>query len=299
MPETPDPLDDPLTERLRAVVEGRAQALPPAPDLPTRIGARVRRRRRQRLALSSSIVAVTVLALLAGALVLVPGMGDDDGNEVATAGNGDDSTTATTDDDGSRPTTTVPGEPGTEMPDRPRTSVHLDEEEVPTTTTTTEPAPEILVSGGTPLNISGIGPIRAGMTVYQAEEAAGVTINVAESASEPGSTCSTGQIEDYGVWVIVQLTGTSGEDQKSGVITTVTEGSSTEEGLQLGDSGGRVTELYNAPTRTVQHPYSDTGGEWQIFESGGYGYAVLVDGDAVTQLQSGRATGIPSVEGCA
>lgn len=292
MPENVEPTD-PLTERLRATVERQTGALPAAPDLPGRIHTRVRRRRRQRLALGTSVVAVALLAVLAGALVLVPG---GDSNQVQTADGGPDDRPrrSTTTDDTEPPDTTVPGEPTT-APGEPTTTEPAGDLPVPSSTTLIEPPDgEVLVTADTPLSYYGIGPIRAGMTVYEAEEASGVTINLSASIADEGG-CNAGTIGETGVWVLVEVTGT---DQKAGVVRIVQEATATEEGLSLGDPVERIDEIYGAPVESLDNPHA-AGGQLLVYESGGYSYGFETDGTTVTNLQSGDATWVPLSEGCA
>jgi len=305
MPESVTPSDpndvDPLTERLRASVEAQADALADAPDLPGRIHARVRRRRRQRAAAGSGVFVFAVVAMLAGALVLVP---EDDSEDLHTAAAGT----------GSGPphqtTTTEPGKDlGNVIATMPSTTRDEDEtqatrpprEDPPEASSTTmvEPPPaDVLVGADTPLTFAGVGPIRAGMTVGQAEEAAGVTINLSASLGE-GSTCNTGQIGNSGIWVIVETSGAADADPAAGVVQVVQGGMSTEEGVYLGDAGNQVEALYGSPSETIENPYVE-GGQVRVYVRDSYAYGLTVDADnLVTDMQSGSAAWVPVLEGCA
>lgn len=306
MPESVTPNDsndpdDPLVERLRASVEHQADALGDAPDLPGRIHARVRRRRRQCQVANGSVFVLTIVALLAGALVLVP---DDDTEDLhtAAAGNGDGAPERTTSTEAPKelgdifvaesPTTVATDEPETTEPP---------EEDPPEASSTTmiEPPAEVLVNADTPLTFSGVGPIEAGMTVREAEQVAGVTIDMSASLAEEGSTCSTGQIGNSGIWVIAETSGAAGQDPTTGVVRVVAGGSSTEEGVYLGDPADQAVALYGTPTETVDDPYV-TGGQVQVYARGGYAYGLTVDADGlVIEIQSGSAGWVPSLEGCA
>jgi hypothetical protein len=296
MPESTEPTPpDPLAERLRATVEHRTGELPAAPDLPGRIHARVRRRRRQRRALGSGLVAATLVAVLAGALVLIP---DRDGaDDVQTAAGGDRTSDETTTSEPDTTTTTAAAP--TTPPDSGVDPTTPPTDEPPVTTATTlgtPPSGPVRVTPDTPLNYAGIGPIRAGMTVHEAERASGVTINPSASIPEPGGTCNVAQIEDYGIWLLLRVSGAEGEDQKAGVITVVESGRSTEEGIRLGDAVDRVTSVYGEPTRTAEYPYQE-GGQMLIFERSGYAYNIVTDGAGVIEVQSGYADQLPVIEG--
>jgi hypothetical protein len=144
------------------------------------------------------------------------------------------------------------------------------------------------------LSYYGIGPIRAGMTVYEAEEASGVTINLSASLADEGG-CNAGTIGDSGVWVIVEVTGA---DQKDGVVRIVQEATFTEEGLSLGDPVERIDEIYGTPAERLENPQV-AGGQLLVYESEGHSYGFETDGATVTNMQSGDATWVPLSEGCA
>jgi hypothetical protein len=173
----------------------------------------------------------------------------------------------------------------------------------PVTTSTTPPpastgpAPGPLIDGDTPLSRSGVGPIRAGMTLRQAEAAADVTITP-DASMGPESTCMTAHVEGLDLWFLAELSGQPGEDLMDGVIGSVQGGRRTVEGVAVGDPIAKVDGIYGTPARTLDYPYLPNGQVF-VYESGGYAYSVTTDGATVTELESGDPAWVANLEGCA
>jgi hypothetical protein len=277
-----------LEARLRSEVTRRAEEFTPSGDLGDRIEARVLQRRRQRRlvagALSSGAVAVVAL----GVILALPS--DEDSMRV-----GDDRQAPTT-----AASTTLTTTASTEAPsttaEPPATSTTTSP---PATTTTSQPAPaaDPSIAADTPLSRSGIGPIRAGMTLREAQAAAGVTITPGTSMG-PGSTCTTAQIEGLDLWFVVELAGEPGENPMDGVIRSVQGARRTVEGVAIGDPIADLEGIYGSPTRTLDYPYLPNG-EVFVYESGGFAYSVTTDGATVTELESGDPDWVANLEGCA
>jgi hypothetical protein len=256
-----------LEARLRAEVTRRAQEFSPSADLGDRIAARVRQRQRRRLVagvLSTAMVAVVAVG------VLLAGPFDEDSVRVG--------------DDREAPTATPSTTPST------TTSTQAN------STTTPSPPSGPSIGADTPLSRAGIGPIRAGMTLRQAEAAAGVTITPRPSTG-PGSTCTVAQIEGLDLWFVVSLSGEPGEDQMDGVIGSVQGGRRTVEGVAVGDPITELDGIYGSPTRTLPYPYPPNGQVF-VYESGGFAYSVTTDGATVTELESGDPDWVANLEGC-
>jgi hypothetical protein len=281
-----------LESQLRTEVIRRSQEFSPSADLGDRIGVRVRRRQRQRR-LVVGVGAVAVMAVVAlGVILARPAdegsirIGPDDETPSTTVPS-TLSTTATT-----QATSTTAGPPATTA----TTSQ-------PATGSTAPPAPspgaspEPSIDANTPLSRSGIGPIRAGMTLRQAEAAAGVSITP-DTSMGPGSTCITASIDGLDLWFVVALSGQSGEDPMDGVIGSVQGGRRTAEGVAVGDPTAKVNAIYGFPTRTLDYPYLPNGQVF-VYESGGYAYSVTTDGASVVELESGSPASVANLEGCA
>jgi hypothetical protein len=258
-----------LEARLRAEVTRRAQEFSPSADLGDRIEGRVRHRRRQRRLLAGVVSTAAMAVVAVGVLLALPS--DEDSMRVG--------------DDREAPTTTGSTTLST------ATSTQADSTTTPSASPT---GPSI--GADTPLSRSGIGPIRAGMTLREAEAAAGVTITPRPSMG-PGSTCNVAEIEGLELWFVVALSGEPGEDQMDGVIGSVQGGRRTIEGVALGDPIAELDGIYGSPTRTLDYPYLSNGQVF-VYESGGYAYSVTSDGATVTELESGNPDWVANVEGC-
>jgi hypothetical protein len=284
---------DDLQDRLRAEVTRRAQEFTPSAVLPDRIGARVRQRRRQRRLLAG-VLSTTVVAVVAVGVILTrPSNEDslrvDDDRQAPTTASTTLDTTASTEDTSTstEATSTTTGPPASSATTNP-----------PATTTPPPASPSNpSIRADTPLSRSGIGPIRAGMTLGEAEAAAGVTITPDISLG-PGSTCITAQINGLDLWFVAALSGEAGEDPMTGVIGSVQGGRRTLEGVALGDPIADLDATYGAPTRTLDYPYLPNGQVF-VYESGGFAYSVTTDGATVTELESGDPDWVANLEGCA
>lgn len=280
-----------LETQLRTEVIRRSQEFSPSADLGDRIGARVRRRRRQRRIVAGVLSTVVMAVVALGVTLARPAnegsMRIDSDTETPTTTVSTTLGTTTT-----QATSTTTGPPATTTTTSP-----------PVTTSTTPPpgsagpSPGPSIDAETPLSRAGIGPIRAGMTLRQAEVAAGVTI-APDTSMGPGSTCITAQVEGLDLWFMVELSGQPGEDPMDGVIGSVQGGRRTVEGVAVGDPIAKVDGIYGSPTRTLDYPYLPNGQVF-VYESDGFAYSVTTDGATVTELESGDPAWVANLEGCA
>jgi hypothetical protein len=281
-----------LESQLRTEVIRRSQEFSPSADLGDRIGARVRQRHRRRR-LVAGVGAVAVMAVVALGVILAR-PADEDSIRIGP----DDETPSTTVPSTLGTTTTTQATSTTAGP--PATTATISPPATGTSTpraTSSGGSPEPSIDANTPLSRSGIGPIRAGMTLRQAEAAAGVTITPDPSMG-PGSTCITASIDGLDLWFVVALSGQPGEVPMDGVIGSVQGGRRTAEGVAVGDPIAKVNGIYGFPTRTLDYPYLPNGQVF-IYESGGYAYSVTTDGDSVIELESGDPASVANLEGCA
>src|SRR5258706_11150962 len=142
------------------------------------------------------------------------------------------------------------------------------------------------ISVATPIRIDGVGPIRIGMTVAEAEKTAHTSIPF---HAREGETCE-----------IVGLASGSSELAfltTRGVIARVEvyKGTmATEEGAHLGSTEAEIVRLYAKDhVETTPHPY-DPGGHYIKVTKPGAGFAGLsyifeTDGHKVTSFRSGRS----------
>lgn len=297
-----------LEDRLRAAVTRLTDDFLPSDDLPERINARVRRRRRQRK-LVAAVATTSMAGLLAAVLVWTDPSSDEGGlqmggddDRVST----DDSTTTTERDRSTTSTTDSDSAAGSDS--SARSGSVADSDSSATTSSSGNatsspngsppPPPAPGVQADTPLNHYGIGPIRAGMTVAEAEAVAGVTFTNYEPIADT-STCNQQQIvglEEFGIWFMIQLSGNPAADSRNGVIRAVS-GTRTAEGVAVGDYGSLET-TYGPPTRTSENPDYPGG---QILEWGldGFGIVAFTDGEKVVALRSGDLDWAAARKGCA
>jgi hypothetical protein len=260
-------------------VTRRAQEFAPSGDLADRIEARVRQRRRQRRLLAGVVSTAVVVLVALSVILALPS----------------DENSVRVDDDRPAPTTTPPRTLSTTT----TTEATSTTTGPPATSTTTRPPASPTgpnIGADTPLSRSGIGPIRAGMTLREAEAAAGVTITPRPSTG-PGSSCTVAEIEGLDLWFVVALSGEPGEDPMDGVIGSVQGGRRTIEGVALGDPIAELDGIYGSPTRTLDYPYLPNGQVF-VYESGGYAYSVTTNGVTVTELESGNPDWVANLEGC-
>lgn len=273
-----------LETQLRTEVMRRSQEFSPSSDLGERIGVRVRRRRRQRRlvagALSTALMAVLALGVILARPANEGSMRTDETPPTAVS-----TTVATT--TGTQATSTTTGPPGSTATTSPSV----------TSTTAPQASSSPSIGPDTPLSRSGIGPIRAGMTLREAEGAAAITITP-DMSMGPGSTCITARVDGLDLWFLAELSGQPGEDPMDGVIGSVHGGRRTVEGVAVGDPIASVEEIYGSPTRVQDYPYLPNGQVF-VYEAGGFAYSVTTDGATVTELESGDPAWVANLEGCA
>jgi hypothetical protein len=279
-----------LETQLRTEVIRRSQEFLPSADLGDRIDARVRRRRRQRR-LVAGLLSTVVMAVVTLSVILAHPANE---GSMRTDSDIEPTTTVST----TLGTTTTQATSTTTDP--PATSTTTNPPVTPSTAPppgSAGPSPGPSINALTPLSRTGIGPIRAGMTLRQAEDAATVSIAPGPSMGL-GSTCITAQVEGLDLWFLVELSGQPGQDPMDGVIGSVQGGRRTVEGVAVGDPIAEVDGIYGAPTRTLDYPYLPNGQVF-VYESDGFAYSVTTDGATVTELESGDAAWVANLEGCA
>lgn len=271
-----------LEQRVRATFVERSEGFEPSNDLPDRITARVRGRRvRRRLVAGGLAAATAAVAVVVGVIAT----GDDD-----------QGTLRTTDHDVVRTTTT------TEARSTTSDSTTSSTTSTTTSTSTTSTSPigtpsDAAIDFMTPLSRQGIGPITAGMTVRQAEEAGGVTI--VPSAPAGSDTCVEARFEGFDPSPVV-IVEPSGSDVRDGVVRAVQASVlPTDEGAIVGQSRAELLAALGSPTRTEDASATWGGGaELLVFEAGDYAYGALVVNDQVLGLQSGDPDWVNAAEGC-
>jgi hypothetical protein len=136
----------------------------------------------------------------------------------------------------------------------------------------------------------GIGPIRAGMTVAQANAAIGGGF-AAPKGGTSGCTSAALTKAPRGLWVMLQDGRVARVEVRSGSIATST-------GARIGDSEARIKQLYPG-IATTPHKYVDGGHYLTVMGSDPANRIVFeTDGSRVTTFRSGRTPEVENVEGC-
>jgi hypothetical protein len=269
-----------LEQRLRAEIVREAQAFEPSLDLAERVGRRVRRRVRRNRILAAAAATVVVAAVGAGGLVAT---GDERGGgrtEIGDQPTGGATTTAPA------PTTTPPETAPTTLP------ASVGEPAVPA------------IDADTPLSRTGIGPIRAGMTIREAEAAADLHLAIDQGAWEAfGRTCGVFTIEGMDHFFVARTPGLVPSDDVEGAVIDVVGGTiesaaRTVDGIGPGSTVAEVTAAYGQPTGS-DPMWGIPGDEILLFESGGYSYGFRVEQGVVAEVRSGHVVGLGDFEPCA
>lgn len=277
-----------LTERLRDELNWEADAFEPSPDLPQRVGQRIRRRRRRNQVLT--VAAVAVMALVAAGSLAALQDDPDHGGLVDMA------------DDG--------GQTGRTTPDETSGTTEVTTTTVPASSSTTagtsgtqpelplEPAFEAT----TPLSRYGVGPIEAGMTIPEAEEAAGIDLTVDPAMWEGfGRSCAVfrtpGSPHLFTAWTPDRVPGEPDDAviHAVGIDSTIAP-AVTVGGVGVGDTVDTIRQTYGEPTRTDQN--ETFGGEVLLYEEGTVAYGFRITDGVVSELRSGHVTGFTEFEPC-
>lgn len=150
------------------------------------------------------------------------------------------------------------------------------------------------VTTATPVRIDGVGPLKVGMTVADAEKAAGAKFTVQNNEDLQGE-CVIADIAGWPKDVSIMLIkgAIARFDVQQGVMKTA-------EGAGLGSTEDEVKKLYaNAKVDVLPHKYTD-GHYLEITMLGvsGMQYVFETDGSKVTAFRSGRVPEVGFIEGC-
>lgn len=156
-------------------------------------------------------------------------------------------------------------------------------------------------------SLRGFGPIEAGMTVREAEEAANVTFTIEEFDTFEGY-CYYANIEGLeGISFMIGNAGGSATDPKNGVIGSVytyEPGWQTLSGIEVGDSEVKVLETYGDQLYFEPHLYVTNGYYlwYEPLDAADQDYAVKFETNAearVTAIHAGLRGYVGAYEGCA
>ena len=165
------------------------------------------------------------------------------------------------------------------------------------TTDTAAPTPDSSPASTTPgnlvVNVRGIGPIAAGMTLDEANAATGNALIIPATLQE----CDFVRMKNgpEGLMFMVEQRKISRVDVQSGTIATTT-------GAKIGDSEDRIRSLYPGQVTVQPHKY-DEGGRYLIVTPGtaadkDYRIIFETNGKTVQRFRSGKLPAVQYVEGC-
>src|SRR5690242_10180458 len=137
----------------------------------------------------------------------------------------------------------------------------------------------------------GVGPLRAGMTVGQANTALGGGF----SAPSSDGSCTYARLTKAppGVAVMLENNKIARVEVRSGTVATA-------EGARIGDSEARINSLYSGRVTTTPHKYT-TGGHYLTITpvDGSQNRIVFeTDGKVVTEYRAGALPAVAYVERC-
>jgi hypothetical protein len=266
-------------------------------DLAGRLEARRTRIVRRRTA--TRVLAAAAIILVIGGVALQFGADDEDAVETVdlpTTVAPTTATSVTTEATAPAATTTAPTDTTTT---EPATTTQP--------TTTTVPPPTVSPIGpSTPISLYGIGQIRAGMTIAEAEAATGQTFTV-DGFDMAGGSCYFARvdgIEDL-LFLVTSDAGPTG-DPRQGVIGRVTvsvPGRTTISGISIGSTRAEVLDTYGDRITESQHAYVTDGSylDYTSPDPADAGFMVrfeVADG-AVRDIHAGHAREAGYIEGCA
>lgn len=161
------------------------------------------------------------------------------------------------------------------------------------------------------LTIDGIGPIRVGMTVAEAEASAQVRL-VERGARAGGGSCYYLRPQSGLEGLAFMVTSNRederivrNQDQIARVDVYQGGRTTTVSGAKIGDSEARIKAIYGSKIQVSPHKYSrDRGGKYLTYvprDAADRSYRLIFEtlNGRVTQFRSGRLPEVEYVEGCA
>jgi hypothetical protein len=293
-----------VIRRLRAALDDRMDAYEVTPAFAERVRRlRDRRRTARRSAMAVTLTAaVVVLALVAGNVLWPQAR-----IGLVSRPTASPSPTAMTE---SASPSAAPAEAPSRSERPPAEPSEQSESATPSETAPSETT-ETLTSD-TPLDLYGIGPIEAGMTLAEAERTADVDFTV-HNFVDHNRVCfhvtADGMEEDF-VIRVVSPDGEPLEEPGDGVIATVSvdrlmeSPAETLSGVGIGDTEQEVFDTYSAElVASEPHVYVE-GGHYLFFvprdpADRDYNVKFDTDGEVVTAISVGDADHTRAVEGCA
>jgi hypothetical protein len=289
-----------IIQRLRASLDDRAGDYTVTPAFRERV-RRLRRRRRLARDTTAALVVTAVIALAAVFtfnalrpridLVSPPGVSPSPAATVDAASP-------------SQPPSDTPSEPPSAIPSPSATP---SASEAPSESESRAPREPQLTSD-TPIDLYGIGPIEAGMTLAEAQRVAGVEFTIHDFNSVCYHATADGLEEDF-IIMVRSPDSEPVEDPLDGVVARVSSTldmespAQTLSGVAVGSSEELVYDTYPGRIESQPHLYVQ-GGHYLTYvprDSADQGFRVrfFTDGETVQEIHAGDAQASGAVEGCA
>jgi hypothetical protein len=300
-----------IVRRLQAALDKRAGDFSVTPAFSARVQRLRRRRRVMRQATQAVVLAAVVFVLAVTAVnALRPAFRIDFVSPIATP-----SPSPVETDDAAQPS---PSEPPSETSSETEQPSEEPSEEPtaadkPTSAAETEAPPEERLTADTPIDLYGIGPIEAGMTLAEAERAAGVDL-IPEHFDDFGRRCyfahAEGLEEDFHFLVTgpAREYSTGSVDQpEDGIIRRVSatkhmeSPAETLSGVAVGDTEDEVYSTYAGQIESEPHVYVE-GGHYLTYTPRAqadqdYTVVFFTDGSVVEEIHAGDVGYAGAVEG--
>jgi hypothetical protein len=172
-------------------------------------------------------------------------------------------------------------------------------------------ASDVPLDQDTPITLRGIGPVEVGMTVRQAEEAAGIPL-IVDSFADFGGVCYFARpegLEDHVYFLILAPGDQPVTDPQDGMVAAVSSAvgmaspAQTDAGIGIGSTEAEVYEAYPGLVQTKPHHYDPEGHYLTVVPTKPVDQANRIrfstDGIQVVEIDAGLERATSLREGCA
>jgi hypothetical protein len=172
-------------------------------------------------------------------------------------------------------------------------------------------APGLPLNQDTPITLRGIGPVEVGMTVRQAEEAAGIPL-IVDSFADFGGLCYFARpegLDDHVYFLILAPGDKPVTDPQDGIVSAVSSAvgmaspAETDAGIGIGSTEAEVYEAYPGIVQTESHYYDPKGHYLTVVPTKpadqAYRIRFSTDGNQVVVIDAGLERATSLREGCA
>ncbi|MGH8910202.1 MAG: hypothetical protein ACRD0K_27830 [Egibacteraceae bacterium] len=171
--------------------------------------------------------------------------------------------------------------------------------------------PRTALDQDTPITLRGIGPVAVGMTVREAEEAAGIPL-IVDSFEDFGRACYFARpegLDDHVYFLILAPGEEPVADPRDGIVSAVGSAvgmaspAQTDSSVGIGSTEAEVYAAYSGQVQTQPHRYDPKGRYLTFVPSGPADQANRIrfstDGTEVVGIDAGLERATSLVEGCA